>query len=409
MEVNMLQYITDNANIPSVIKKGNKYHCNYCLNDRQYSFHSFYHEGVGKEIVYCRTCLSHYATTENFIALEPSPKKAEVVTLHLPFELTAQQKRASDYIVRQFRKNQDSLLYAVTGAGKTEMMLQAVVEARKEGCNVAITAPRTDVVKELALRMQEYMPEIQIDVLYGGHQVLTTGHLVVTTVQQLIQFNEHFELIIVDEIDAFPMNYDPRLLKVLKRAMHEKGTIIYLSATPPAHLMKLPHIYLPSRYHNRPLPLPKLRYYKITSRSLEQKLKNIVNTTLIFFNDIKQMKKYYAALPESLQVEGTIVYSNDDERHDKVEAIRSGEYRFIFTTTILERGFTQENLSVWVINSEQFTWDSLVQIAGRVDRKGASMNGEVVFFHEGLSSHMTKAIQTIKRMNKKHDQSMSSV
>ncbi|WP_213057238.1 hypothetical protein, partial [Escherichia coli] len=64
----MLQYITDNANIPSVIKKGNKYHCNYCLNDRQYSFHSFYHEGVGKEIVYCRTCLSHYATTENFIA-----------------------------------------------------------------------------------------------------------------------------------------------------------------------------------------------------------------------------------------------------------------------------------------------------------------------------------------------------
>ncbi|QUR93990.1 DEAD/DEAH box helicase [Macrococcoides canis] len=407
MEGNMRQQITNNGTMPSVIKKGNKYHCNYCLNDRHYLFHSYYHEGIKKEIVYCRACLSHYATTENFITLESCRKKAEAVSLQIPFELTAQQKRASDYIVNQFHKNEDSLLYAVTGAGKTEMMLQAVAEARRLGCNVAITAPRTDVVKELALRIQEYMPKTQIDILYGGHQALTEGHLVVATVHQLIQFNQHFELIIVDEIDAFPMNYDPRLSKVLERALHEKGTIIYLSATPPARLMRLPHIYLPSRYHNRPLPLPKLHYYKIDSRSLQQKLKNIVNTTLIFFNDIKQMEKYYAALPENIKNDGTIVYSNDDERHDKVEAIRRGEYRFIFTTTILERGFTQENLSVWVINSEQFTWDSLVQIAGRVDRKGTIANGEVIFYHEGLSTHMTKAIHTIKRMNKKHDQAMS--
>lgn len=41
---------------------------------------------------------------------------------------------------------QTILLYAVTGAGKTEMMFQGIQYARRQGDNIAIVSPRVDVV-----------------------------------------------------------------------------------------------------------------------------------------------------------------------------------------------------------------------------------------------------------------------
>ena len=404
MEEIMLLKIGTEGTVHTVVRHNGKYLCNFCMNDRLFS--TYFHHGLQKEITYCRVCLTHYATTENYIISEDFERQKDLIKLNIPFELTKQQKHASQYIVDQFHKREESLLYAVTGAGKTEMMLQAVVEARSIGCNALITAPRTDVVKELALRLNDYMPGTQIDVLYGGHYNITNSRLVIATVHQLAIYQQHFDLIIVDEIDAFPLNYDKRLDKLLRRALTPDGTMIYLSATPPDRLLKLPHIYLPSRYHNRALPVPKLKYYRVTVKSLSHRLKSITDTTLIFFSDIKQMEQLYEALDESIKQNGTVVYSDDDNRHDKVAQIRAGKYKFIFTTTILERGFTKEHLSVWVINSEQFSWDALVQIAGRVDRKGSERNGAVYYFHEGVSAQMNKAITTIKRMNQKHEDKM---
>lgn len=404
MEEIMLLSIGKEGTVKSVVRHNGNYYCNFCMNDSL--FGTYFHHGLQKEMTYCRICLTHYATTENYIMSQEIDRKKELIKLIIPFELTEQQKHASQYIVDQFYKREESLLYAVTGAGKTEMMLHAVVEARSMGCNVLITAPRTDVIKELALRLNDYMPDTQIDVLYGGHYNITNSRLVIATVHQLAMYQQHFELIIVDEIDAFPLNDDKRLDKLLRRALTPDGTMIYLSATPPGRLLKLPHIYLPSRYHNRPLPVPKLKYYRVSVKSLSQRLKSIADTTLIFFSNVKQMEQLYDALDESIKQSGTVVYSDDDERHDKVAHIRAGHYKFIFTTTILERGFTKEHLSVWVINSEQFSWDALVQIAGRVDRKGRERNGTVYFFHEGVSAQMNKAITTIKRMNQKHEDKM---
>lgn len=404
MEEIMLLKIGTEGTVHSVVRHNGKYLCNFCMNN--HLFGTYFHHGFQKEITYCRVCLMHYATTENYIISEDFERQKELIKLNIPFELTDQQKRASQYIVDQFHKREESLLYAVTGAGKTEMMLQSVVEARSIGCNVLITAPRTDVVKELALRLSDYMPGTQIDVLYAGHYNITNSRLVIATVHQLAIYQQHFDLVIVDEIDAFPLNCDKRLDKLLRRALTPDGTMIYLSATPPDRLLKLPHIYLPSRYHHRALPVPKLKYYRVTVKSLSHRLKSITDTTLIFFSDIKQMEQLYEALDESIKQNGTIVYSDDNERHDKVAKIRSGKYKFIFTTTILERGFTKEHLSVWVINSEQFSWDALVQIAGRVDRKGSEHNGTVYYFHEGVSAQMNKAITTIKRMNQKHEDKM---
>ena len=45
--------------------------------------------------------------------------------------------------------------YAVTGAGKTEMMYEGIRVARQLGFNVAIVSPRVDVVVEISLRIKD--------------------------------------------------------------------------------------------------------------------------------------------------------------------------------------------------------------------------------------------------------------
>lgn len=47
------------------------------------------------------------------------------------------------------------LLYAVTGAGKTEMMFEGIRLARQLGHNIAILSPRVDVVIEISQRIKD--------------------------------------------------------------------------------------------------------------------------------------------------------------------------------------------------------------------------------------------------------------
>ena len=53
-------------------------------------------------------------------------------------------------------------------AGKTEMLFYGINEAFQKGERVCIATPRTDVVLELAPRLQEVFPYIKVAALYGG-------------------------------------------------------------------------------------------------------------------------------------------------------------------------------------------------------------------------------------------------
>lgn len=66
---------------------------------------------------------------------------------------------------------------------------------------------------------------------------------------------------------------------------------------------------------------------------------------------------------------------------------------------ILERGVTFEKVSVVVLGADHrvFTKSSLVQIAGRADRKGAFSNSEVYFFYEEKQQLLSKLVAKLKR------------
>lgn len=171
-----------------------------------------------------------------------------------------------------------------------------------------------------------------------------------------------------------------------------------MTATPPRHLLNAFStkniIKLPARFHRYPLPVPNFKYFKLNRRRKQSQLlsifkKQLINQryTLVFFNNIKEMHETY--LTYKNDIDNLIcVHSEGALRFEKVEALRRGEHAIVFTTTILERGFTMANLDVIVINAGTFEKASLVQIAGRVGRKQVAPTGLVLFLHEGVSLSM---------------------
>lgn len=329
---------------------------------------------------------------------------------HLTFELSEQQRFASGEILRAIKTFNTKLLYAVTGAGKTEMIFEGISYARKHGYNIAIVSPRVDVVLEVSSRIKAAFRKEAIDILYQGHGQCYNGHFVIATIHQLYRFKEHFDLVIVDEVDAFPLSMDESLLNAIKYASKQRCCHIYMTATPPVSLIRKIEqndiITLPARFHRHHLPVPEFKFYKINPYRIQYYLLKLINQqiaskryTLVFFNNISQMKLMYHYYKKKIN-QLTYVHSEDTLRFEKIEALRSGHYKVIFTTTILERGFTMANLDVIVLNSHKFESSALVQIAGRVGRKLEAPTGLVLFLHEGITIEMLKARKNIKRMNK---------
>src|SRR5690625_3126230 len=92
-----------------------------------------------------------------------------------------------------------------------------------------------------------------------------TAEISIAMKHQVQRYNEACDIIIIDEIDAFPYHADPSLPFAAERSIKEKGSTIYLTATPRTdhkNLIgrnKLPHTFVPSRFHGHPLPVPVLK------------------------------------------------------------------------------------------------------------------------------------------------------
>ncbi|WP_010302178.1 DNA/RNA helicase [Kurthia senegalensis] len=160
------------------------------------------------------------------------------------------------------------------------------------------------------------------------------------------------------------------------------------------------------------LPVPTMRFLpfykkqlvasripKVLERQLTSWLKD-GKPFLLFFPTIELMERT-APLFERIDASITFVYANEPNRKEKVQALRDGKIAGLLTTTILERGITIPNLQVAVLGAEStiFTSNALIQISGRVGRSVENPDGDVVFYHHGITKSMDEAIAEIKRLN----------
>lgn len=133
-------------------------------------------------------------------------------------------------------------------------------------------------------------------------------------------------------------------------------------------------------------------------RIIQQLIKE--NRILLFCPSITMMHRLKITLQEAFpEYEITDVSSQDDQRAKKVQKMREAIYEILLTTMILERGVTFERISVIVLGADHpvFTKSSLVQIAGRADRKGPYTNSRVYFFYEEKLQLFEKPVRKSKK------------
>lgn len=370
--------------------------------------------------LYCRACLllGRVRTDEELYTFAAQPLDT-TKSLRWTGELTPWQERVSKGLSEAVQQ-QATLVHAVTGAGKTEMMYQTVASCLDSGGRVCLASPRIDVCLELYQRLSRDF-SCPVSILYGGSEEDGGSPLVVATTHQLLKFYQAFDLLLIDEVDAFPYVDNPMLYHAVEQACTPDGVRVFLTATSTDELDRqvkkgsLHKLHLPRRFHGNPLVLPK----KIWSDHLPKALakgrlprvlqKHLLRQRqtgyplLLFAPEIELGQSLAKVLQDYFPQEKVgFVSSQTDNRLELVTQFRQKELTILVSTTILERGVTFPCVDVFVVEAHHrlFTSSSLIQIGGRVGRSFERPTGELLFFHRGTTRSIEKAITEIAQMNR---------
>lgn len=354
---------------------------------------------------YCRFCIGFKGET-----VEEYKPRSGAVVLDLKYSLSEQQKEISKQVKKNFLNGVDTLIDAVCGSGKTELVYETIATALSQRKTVAFAVPRRDVVIELTPRIRATFPSNSVVSVYGGHTSKLKADIVVLTTHQLYRYPHIFDLIVLDEIDAFPFKDNDLLMAMLKNA--SRGRIVMMSATPSDEIINefsrqnKDILSLNTRFHRKPLPVPKLiiKYGFLKYFSLIFELNKFIKEgkpVFIFCPTIEVAEKVFIKVSKIIKG-GNVVHSKKIDRSEVIEDFKNGKYKYLVTTAVLERGVTIKNLQVIIFSADHEIYDehALIQISGRVGRKYDAPEGEVIFLADKTTPAIEKTIRTIEDKNK---------
>ncbi|MYV18303.1 DEAD/DEAH box helicase [Furfurilactobacillus milii] len=375
---------------------------------------------------YCPDCLAlgRITSRQSLLTIpEPNAFPSQTNTLTWVGSLTRLQQICAQDVQNVFVKRQRHLLWAVTGAGKTEMLFLGLADALKRGDRVAVASPRVDVCIELFPRFQQAFKNTPMVLLHGQQtEPYRYCQFTVCTTHQLLRFYHAFDVLVVDEVDAFPFAQNKQLMFAVDQAIKPNGACLYLTATPGTELMhavtrrQLTMSYLPLRFHGHLLPEIQCRgawhwREKLRHGRLPAGLQVAVTTRLrqhkrflLFVPHVAQLSDVAAAIRHfAPRASFVTVHAADGERVEKVAAMRQKKVDFLVTTTILERGVTFPDIDVFVLGADDavFSAAALVQIAGRAGRNAAAPDGKVIYWIEQTTLTLRRAIRQIQVVNQK--------
>ena len=355
---------------------------------------------------YCRKCIVFKGETVQSIHLHPKDAR-----IHLGYSLSIEQSDLSERLIANYKNGIDSLVNAVCGSGKTEICLGLIQHCIQSGLKVGFAVPRRSVCYELYTRFKNIFKNNKVVAVYGGHHKELIGDIVCLTTHQLYRYNKYFDLLIMDEIDAFPYKGDEVLQRMFENTIC--GHYVLLSATPSKQLLNefskpgKEVLSLFARFHHHKLPVPILKlgnYLKIYYILLKQ--------VRSFLKENKQIFIFVPTINDSIKTarllntffhKGTHINSKSEDREGIIEVFREKKMMYLVSTAVLERGITVKDLQVIVFKADHPIYDeaSLIQIAGRAGRKKDAPDGEVIFIAERKTIYMERAISEINAANEK--------
>lgn len=339
---------------------------------------------------YCRKCVSFVGERADKSFVSKSGKYS------LAYKLTKDQQKASDFILKNITENKTCALNAVCGAGKTEIIYNTVQYCLQSKKRVGIAIPRKDVVIELKERLSKDF-NVRVEAVYGGNTKCLQGDITIFTTHQAYRYIDYFDVLIIDEVDAFPFDNNKVLQGIINKC---SKCFVYLSATMPKYIennREISKYYLNKRYHGHKIPVPKIKMcfsFVFKLKKMLNKYKNKV--VLVYFPTIKLQTKISKIVKCNY-----VINSLSENRKELLDKIKKLEKGVVFTTTVLERGITIKDVRVIVFNSEHklFDKDTLIQISGRVGRNKDYFGGDIIFLCKNKSKDMKKAIRIIKKSN----------
>lgn len=404
-----------------------------------------------------------HASAENHLELEKVTKDASEITIagpgkliraQLSFPLTQAQRAAAKQVLETVVSEQGLrvLVWAACGAGKTEVSFGAIAYTLRKGGKVLFAIPRRDVVRELEPRLKQAFPDIKIISLYGGSEdKYVEGELVLATTHQVIRYCRNFDLVILDEVDAFPYRDSAMLHFAVERARRPEGKLVLMTATPEEKLLEEARsvgggtvlVTIPARHHGFPLPEPeivvdkKIRVPRAGSISLPKQVLELIYSSVVadgcqlflFVPRVALAQRVAEYLREAPAAEPYgpewsaepyrqgwssepyrldwgrgihFVHARDPHRDRKIQAFKDRKFPVLVSTSIMERGITVSRCNVLVLmaNRDQvFDAGTLVQMAGRAGRTTDYPEGRVWFVGDGISPAMKIAVQKIREMN----------
>lgn len=366
----------------------------------------------GSRGYYCRKCVSfkRMLLEDDLLTFDYDISK-ESYEYHFDCPLTIYQQDISDKCAFNIMYR-DVLLKAVCGAGKTEIVVKSISNCLKKGLKVCYAIARREVVIDLYDRFKSIFSNAKVVALYGGHHDDIYGDLIICTTHQLFRYYKSFDLLILDEVDAFPLAGNNELMYIALNSC--RGHIIFSTATTNDFLLNVLknrdyiELNLFVRPSLKPLIVPNVIYNlkPILLAMLLVYLKRMERQCIIFVSS-----KYYCLLFYRIfkrLINCTYVYSDLEDRDKNISYFKEKKYQFIFATTVLERGITIKDVNciIVIFNKKVFDKSSLVQMLGRVGRNFNNPYGEAYIFSSVHDKEINLAIEEIKGANKKYEMSL---
>ncbi len=333
------------------------------------------------------------------------------VRLQLEFRLTSAQAAASRFLTEWLCGNQPlAVVWAACGAGKTETVFAAMQRVLMQGGQVLFAIPRRDVVAEMEARLRKAFPDVPLAVLYGGRKDSCDVPLIAATTHQVLRFHRRFDLVVLDEVDAFPYHGSEMLRYGMDQAVKEGGKRIEMTATPISWPVRVPSVTIPARHHGYALPEPVLIRWNQSLSSgppwrLPPSLVGIMRDSrdpwILFCPTRKTCESVAAWFQDCMGIRTEFCHSQSQGREGLLERLKTGQLKYAAATSVLERGITVPGVQVVVLwaDHDVFSARSLVQMAGRVGRTAAKPKGMVWFAAKGWSGSMREAKRRIQFLN----------
>ncbi|MCD8209573.1 MAG: DEAD/DEAH box helicase family protein [Coprobacillus sp.] len=355
-------------------------------------------------VPYCRLCLPFKGES-----VVKSPRKISGYKPHLKYQISKEQEEISHQVLENYMNGVNTLIDAVCGAGKTEIILEVISYALYHNMTVGFAIPRRDVVIEIAQRLTDIFTENEVISVYGGHNDILIGDIIVLTTHQLFRYENYFDLLIMDEIDAFPYKNN-KLLNFFFESSVSKNYVL-MTATASDEMLESFNkpgyqvLSLNSRFHGHLLPVPQLKVRRkpFNYICLYRQMKRIIDShkpLLVFCPTIYQCEFIYSLVKHFFSL-GDYVHSKRENREKIIDDFKANRYHYLITTSVLERGVTVENLQVIIFNADNpiYSKETLIQISGRVGRKASAPEGEVIYIAEEKTNAIVTSIEGIEEKN----------